>query len=145
MGIQTTHSRAHTDLLLGPRQNGRERRQSSSCLLAHPRFSTAAGSVRVADRQGDVLIGLLIAVAQLGLQIGPVLAGLGIVGFIIGFALQETLSNFASGVRDQADRILLGIVDKNELVLDDPVLVVPTFPAGRIFSRFHHSALGPKR
>ena len=91
------------------------------------------------------LIGLLIAIAQLGLQIGPVLAGLGIVGLIIGFALQETLSNFASGVRDQADRILLGIVDKNELVLDDPVLVVPTFPAGRIFSRFHHSALGPKR
>ena len=91
------------------------------------------------------LIGMLIAIAQLGLQIGPVLAGLGIVGLIIGFALQETLSNFASGVRDQADRILLGIVDKNELVLDDPVLVVPTFPAGRIFSRFHHSALGPKR
>ena len=91
------------------------------------------------------LIGMLIAIAQLGLQIGPVLAGLGIVGLIIGFALQETLSNFASGVRDQADRILLGIVYKNELVLDDPVLVVPTFPAGRIFSRFHHSALGPKR
>ena len=44
------------------------------------------------------LIGVLIALAQVGVQIGPVLAGLGIVGFIIGFALQETLSNFASGV-----------------------------------------------
>ncbi|MDH5501420.1 MAG: mechanosensitive ion channel, partial [Gammaproteobacteria bacterium] len=44
------------------------------------------------------LIGILIALAQVGVQIGPVLAGLGIVGFIIGFALQETLSNFASGV-----------------------------------------------
>lgn len=44
------------------------------------------------------LIGLLIALAQIGVQIGPLLAGLGIVGFIIGFALQETLSNFASGV-----------------------------------------------
>lgn len=44
------------------------------------------------------LIGILIALAQIGVQIGPVLAGLGIVGFIIGFALQETLSNFASGV-----------------------------------------------
>lgn len=44
------------------------------------------------------LVGILIALAQLGIQIGPVLAGLGIVGFIIGFALQETLSNFASGV-----------------------------------------------
>ena len=44
------------------------------------------------------LIGILIALAQLGIKIGPVLAGLGIVGFIIGFALQETLSNFASGI-----------------------------------------------
>jgi small conductance mechanosensitive channel len=44
------------------------------------------------------LIGLLIALAQVGVQIGPVLAGLGIIGFIVGFALQETLSNFASGV-----------------------------------------------
>lgn len=48
--------------------------------------------------KGIFLIGLLIALAQVGVQIGPVLAGLGIVGFIIGFALQETLSNFASGV-----------------------------------------------
>ena len=45
-----------------------------------------------------LLVGLLIALAQIGVQIGPVLAGLGIVGFIVGFALQETLSNFASGV-----------------------------------------------
>ena len=44
------------------------------------------------------LVGLLIALAQMGIQIGPVLAGLGIIGFIVGFALQETLSNFASGV-----------------------------------------------
>lgn len=44
------------------------------------------------------LVGLLIALAQVGVQVGPLLAGLGIVGFIIGFALQETLSNFASGV-----------------------------------------------
>jgi small conductance mechanosensitive channel len=44
------------------------------------------------------LVGILIALAQLGIKIGPVLAGLGIVGFIVGFALQETLSNFAAGV-----------------------------------------------
>ena len=44
------------------------------------------------------LVGILIALAQLGFKIGPVLAGLGIVGFIVGFALQETLSNFAAGV-----------------------------------------------
>jgi small conductance mechanosensitive channel len=44
------------------------------------------------------LVGILIALAQLGIKIGPVLAGLGIVGFIVGFALQETLSNFAAGM-----------------------------------------------
>ena len=45
-----------------------------------------------------ILIGLLIALSNLGVQIAPILAGLGIMGFIIGFAFQETLSNFASGL-----------------------------------------------
>ena len=45
-----------------------------------------------------ILIGLLIALSNLGIQIAPILAGLGIMGFIIGFAFQETLSNFASGL-----------------------------------------------
>jgi small conductance mechanosensitive channel len=43
-------------------------------------------------------IGLVIAAAQIGIQVAPVLAGLGIVGFVLGFALQETLSNFAAGM-----------------------------------------------
>lgn len=43
-------------------------------------------------------IGLLIALSQLGFELGPLLAGFGIVGVIIGFALQDTLSNFASGL-----------------------------------------------
>ena len=43
------------------------------------------------------LFGLLIALDQIGISLGPALAGLGIAGFIIGFALQDTLSNFASG------------------------------------------------
>ncbi len=44
------------------------------------------------------LFGLLIALSQVGVNLGPVLAGLGIAGFIVGFALQDTLSNFASGM-----------------------------------------------
>lgn len=43
-------------------------------------------------------LGLLVALSQLGLQVTPLLAGLGIAGFIVGFALQDVLSNFASGV-----------------------------------------------
>jgi len=45
-----------------------------------------------------MVIGVLVALAHVGVQIGPLLAGLGVVGFIIGFALQDTLSNFASGI-----------------------------------------------
>jgi len=45
-----------------------------------------------------MILGLMIALSQLGISLGPLLAGLGVAGFIIGFALQNTLSNFASGV-----------------------------------------------
>jgi len=44
-----------------------------------------------------MVIGILIALSQVGVSIGPALAGLGVAGFIIGFALQDTLGNFAAG------------------------------------------------
>jgi small conductance mechanosensitive channel len=44
------------------------------------------------------LIGFVIAAAQLGIEVAPLIAGLGIAGFVAGFALQDTLSNFASGL-----------------------------------------------
>ena len=43
-------------------------------------------------------LGVLIALSQLGISLGPVLAGMGVAGFVIGFAMQDTLSNFASGM-----------------------------------------------
>jgi len=43
------------------------------------------------------VIGLIIAISMLGVNIGPLLAAVGVVGFVIGFALQDTLSNFAAG------------------------------------------------
>ena len=43
------------------------------------------------------ILGGLVAVSQLGVEVGPLLAGLGVAGFIIGFALQDTLGNFAAG------------------------------------------------
>ena len=45
-----------------------------------------------------LLAGVLIALAQVGISLGPVLAGMGLVGFVIGFALQDTLANFAAGM-----------------------------------------------
>jgi len=44
------------------------------------------------------LVGFVIAAAQLGIEVAPLIAGLGIAGFVAGFALQDTLSNFASGL-----------------------------------------------
>ena len=45
-----------------------------------------------------MIFGVLIGISQLGISLAPLLAGLGIAGFIVGFALQDSLSNFASGV-----------------------------------------------
>lgn len=45
-----------------------------------------------------VFIGLLIALSQIGIELAPLLTGFGVAGVIIGFALQDTLSNFASGL-----------------------------------------------
>jgi small conductance mechanosensitive channel len=72
------------------------------------RRGLAASKLRVSQLLSDTivatsgnlvrLLGLLIALSQVGFALGPLLAGLGIAGFIAGFALQETLANFASGV-----------------------------------------------
>lgn len=41
---------------------------------------------------------LMIIVQRLGVNIAPLIAGLGVTGFILGFAFQESLSNLASGM-----------------------------------------------
>lgn len=43
-------------------------------------------------------IGFIMALAVVGLDVAPLLAGLGVLGFVVGFALQDTLGNFAAGV-----------------------------------------------
>lgn len=45
-----------------------------------------------------MLIGVIVAVATLGVNITPLVAALGAAGLVIGLALQGTLSNFASGL-----------------------------------------------
>lgn len=44
------------------------------------------------------LVGLMMALGELGVEVGPLIAGLGVAGFVIGFALQDSLANFAAGV-----------------------------------------------
>lgn len=45
-----------------------------------------------------MLIGILVALSQIGFNLGPLFTGLGVAGIVIGFALQDTLSNFAAGM-----------------------------------------------
>jgi small conductance mechanosensitive channel len=89
-----------------------------------------------------IVLGWLIALSQLGVSLGPLLAGLGIAGFVIGFALQDSLSNFASGVMiliykpfDVGDLVEIGgvfgtvnhmsLVNTTVLTVDNQTLVVP--------------------
>ena len=89
-----------------------------------------------------MLFGLMLALSQLGISLGPLLAGLGVAGFIVGFALQDTLGNFASGMMillyrpyDVGDLVevggMLGKVDKMSLVstslltVDNQLIVIP--------------------
>ena len=86
--------------------------------------------------------GLLIVLAFLGVNITPLIALVGGASFIIGFAFQETLGNFASGLMiminrpfDEGDLVDLsgvkGIVKSVNIVattvvtLDNEVIVVP--------------------
>jgi len=89
-----------------------------------------------------LIIGVLIALSQLGISLGPLLAGLGIAGFVIGFALQDTLSNFASGMMilfykpfDVGDFVEAGgvmgkvnhmtLVNTTILTIDNQTVIVP--------------------
>ncbi len=109
-------------------------RLNMTVLLKELLVSVSAGLV--------IVIGLLIALSQVGISLGPMLAGLGVAGFIMGFALQDTLSNFASGAMiliyrpyDVDDYVevadISGLVKKMTLVsttiatFDNQILVVP--------------------
>ncbi len=106
-----------------------------SLLLKRMLVSLASGSVLV--------VGFLIALSQLGFEIGPMLTGLGIAGFVLGFALQDTLANFASGIMILAYRPFdvedliecaggvfgkvsqMSLVSTTILTIDNKTLIVP--------------------
>jgi small conductance mechanosensitive channel len=87
-------------------------------------------------------VGFVVVLRHLGLQLGPMLAGLGIASVVLGLALQDTLSNFASGAMiliyhpyDVGDIVeaggAMGTVKKMSLVsttvltFDNQTLIVP--------------------
>ena len=108
--------------------------QQTSVLLSN--FGTAA--VRYFVTASGIIIGL----SALEVNVGPLLALVGAAGFVIAFALQDTLSNFASGLMimlykpfDVGDVInvgsLIGTVKSMSLVnttistSDNQVMIVP--------------------
>ncbi len=88
------------------------------------------------------IIGLFVGLSALEINIGPVLAIIGAAGFVIAFALQNSLSNFASGILmliyrpfDLGDMISVagttGVVDSMNLLStqlrmpDNQLVIVP--------------------
>ncbi|MGB7947224.1 MAG: mechanosensitive ion channel domain-containing protein, partial [Candidatus Binatia bacterium] len=108
--------------------------QQTSVLLRN----FAAGAVRYIV----IIVGIIIGLSALEVNIGPLLAVVGAAGFVIAFALQNTLSNFASGLMimfykpfDVGNVIsvsgLVGVVRSMNLVntkittFDNQVMIVP--------------------
>lgn len=114
--------------------------------------SVATGRLKITVLMQDMLIvmtkrtmmfiGILVALSQLGVSLGPVLAGLGVAGFVVGFALQDTLGNFASGLMillcrpyDVGDVVegggvfgkvkSMSIVSTTILTFDNQTLIIP--------------------
>ena len=116
---------------------------SAACDRSSLNMSVLLKSILVSTSGGTVMVlGILIALSQVGISLAPMLAGLGVAGFIVGFALQDSLGNFAAGAMiliyrpfDVDDLVEVpgaaGLVKKMNLVsttiatLDNQTLVVP--------------------
>jgi small conductance mechanosensitive channel len=115
----------------------------AACDRSSLRMSVLLKNILVSTSGGAVMVlGILIALSQVGISLAPMLAGLGVAGFIVGFALQDSLGNFAAGAMiliyrpfDVNDLVEVpgaaGLVKKMNLVsttittLDNQTLVVP--------------------
>lgn len=49
-------------------------------------------------RRLTFIVGILVAISAIGISVAPIMAIIGAAGFVVAFALQGTLSNFASGI-----------------------------------------------
>jgi small conductance mechanosensitive channel len=140
---------------LGFRQLARVVRRVVKRAVSHSELSELmrATMVRLSSN-AVVLLGFLIILTQLGVHVAPLLAGLGIAGFVVGFAMQSTLANFAAGGMilanqpfDVGDEIevagVLGVVQRMGLVsttilsLDNQRVIIPnsTLMSGVIRNR----------
>ena len=69
--------------------------------LAAPRVKADTGVVLLLSRlyyYGVLTFGFITALGTAGINVGALVAGLGLTGFALGFALKDVLSNFVSGI-----------------------------------------------
>jgi small conductance mechanosensitive channel len=110
--------------------------------LAHGASQILGRFVVNTIRRVTIIVGLLLGLSALEINVTPLIAVIGAAGFVIAFALQNTLSNFASGLMimfykpfDIGDFVqtseVMGtvksmtLVTTNMLTPDNKLLVVP--------------------
>ncbi len=89
-----------------------------------------------------VIVALLLVLSKFGVEIGPLVASLGIIGFAVGFAVKDTLSNVIGGIilildnsfsvgdkvsieGDTGIIIEVGLRNTKLLTYDNEVIVIP--------------------
>ena len=92
----------------------------------------------VASKTGWAVV-LMLVLGKLGVDVGPLVAGLGVTGFIVGFACQESLSNLAAGIMialnqpfKVGDYIVAGGVEGSVLELNMMAAVLATADNKRV-------------
>lgn len=92
----------------------------------------------VVSKTGWVLV-LMLVLGKLGVDIGPLVAGLGVTGFIVGFACQESLSNLAAGIMialnspfKVGDYVIAGGIEGSVLELNMMAAVLATVDNKRV-------------
>ncbi len=108
-------------------------------------------------RRITMVVGILVALSAIGVSVAPIMAIIGATGFVVAFALQGTLSNFASGIMimlyrpfDVTDLIeVAGITGKVQsmtlvsttiMTPDNKLMVVPNNSIwGNVITNAHYS------
>jgi len=112
----------------------------------------------VSVRRITIIVGLLLGLTALEINVTPMVAVIGAAGFVIAFALQNTLSNFASGLMimfykpfDIGDFVetagvagkvrSMTLVTTNVMTADNKLMVVPNNELwGKVITNVTHSS-----
>lgn len=116
---------------------------AKKALAISPSNSTILNDFIISNsRRLTFLVGILVGLSALEINVGPVIAIIGAASFVVAFALQGTLSNFASGIMimfyrpfDVGDMIdvsgeygivkSMNLVSTSVMTFDNKLMVVP--------------------